>query len=791
VLSAISPSGRYLTYWGWETGNLVLRDLKTGEKRPLTSEGTEGDENVTLYQSAGISAWSTDGKQIAYVWNISGSDSRHIELRVVDFDGTKPRILFQDFEISEIVSLDWSPDGRYIVALALQREGLPQIMLVSTLDGSTRALTDLKVEIYPTIVLFSPDSRHVVYDRLPDVMSPERDIYLMDIESGEETQLIQHPADDYLLGWSADGQWLVFASDRTGALGLWIASVAGTKIHGEPKLVKPGIDRIVPIGLAHEGTLFYGVVRATEDIFAADLDPSTGKVVSPPGKLIESFEGGNFTPCYSSDGKYLAYVSRRGNSPYPTNVGNALSIRSLETREERVFYKEIWRLGLRYIGGPRWSPDGKFIVFGGSTGISISGDYRIDLQTGEITCIYLCGPNERLVGGAYGPDEKYFSARVNSGTGISQIVVHDLLSGEERELFRYPRVERTINIAISPDGRWLSFLNAGWGGTRSLNIMPASGGDVKEIWSFGETKQGMPTYNHTWSPDGRYILFSANDTTKMQVWDLWRVPVEGGKPEKMGLQRTWGIIHLTVRPDGRQLAFAGRGGSSMDSELWVLENFLPTEKIEESAQFTMRKLDYAQLSYPYAEISPDGKKIAYYIAGQTKKGIGILDLESGTSKVLIESGAGGQASKVWSPQSNKIAYRLNNKEIHICDIDGAKTQLFYKSPEYKLYPTDWSRDGKKILCFLEAEDRTMRIGTIAVDGQVKVLASGNQTEFVSEPKLSPDGNYVAFSRKDEKGNSDIYLLTSDGNQQEIIASHPGRDECPVWSPDRTFITSRM
>ena len=217
------------------------------------------------------------------------------------------------------------------------------------------------------------------------------------------------------------------------------------------------------------------------------------------------------------------------------------------------------------------------------------------------------------------------------------------------------------------------------------------------------------------------------------------------------------------------------------------DTLFSSAKIEADSQLTMRKLDYAQLSYPYAEISPDGKKIAYYIAGQTRQGIGILDLESGTSKVLIESGAGGQASKVWSPQSNKIAYRLNNKEIHICDIDSAKTQLFYKSPEFNLYPTDWSRDGKKILCFLEAEDRTMRIGTIAVDGQVKVLASGNQTEFVSEPKFSPDGNYVAFSKKDEKGNSDIYLLTSDDNQQEIIASHPGRDESPVWSPDGKYL----
>lgn len=260
--------------------------------------------------------------------------------------------------------------------------------------------------------------------------------------------------------------------------------------------------------------------------------------------------------------------------------------------------------------------------------------------------------------------------------------------------------------------------------------------------------------------------------------------------EKAGRQKARDYFTRLVNtyPDQTEMVTLAKARlKALGSSEGTADILFSSDKNEAESQLTMRKLDYAQLSYPYAEISPDGKKIAYYIAGQTKQGIGILDLVSGTSKVLIESGAGGQASKVWSPQSNKIAYRLNDKEIHICDIDGVKTQLFYKSPEYKLYPTDWSRDGKKILCFLEAEDRTMRIGTIASDGQVKVLASGNQTEFVSEPKFSPDGNYVAFSRKVEKGNSDIYLIASDGHQQEILASHPGRDECPVWSPDGKYL----
>jgi Tol biopolymer transport system component len=471
--------------------------------------------------------------------------------------------------------LSCSPDGSYIAATVSQRNEPDQIMLVSTTNGSVRVLSELRRQIFPTTIRFTSDSRHIIYDRLIDQMNPERDIVVMNIDTGQETPLVQHPADDYLLGYSKDGQWLIFASDRTGDLSLWVVSLSGIKIKGEPKLVKPGIERILPVGLTSEGALYYGVVRATEDVFAVDLDPTTGKVTSPPRKLVELYEGGNFTPSFSPDGKYLAYVSKRGNSPYPTNGGNALCIRSLDTGKEQVFYREIWGLGLRHIGGPRWSLDGSFIIFHGVTDISGSGEYRIDLKTGEISRIYLCGPDERLADGACGPDGKFFSARVNLGTGISQIVMRDLQSGEEKELIRYPRVERGIRIALSPDAQWLCFSNAGWGGIRSLNIMPATGGEVKEIWGFGETERGTPGIHQAWSPDGRYILFSAPDTSDMRVWDLWRISVEGGKPEKAGLQRSWGMFDLTVHPDGRKLAFASRGGASTDSEFWVLENFLP------------------------------------------------------------------------------------------------------------------------------------------------------------------------------------------------------------------------
>jgi Tol biopolymer transport system component len=572
-MCTISPDGRYLAFTDGRTGDLAVRDLQTGKDRRLTGEGTEGKENAAVSQGAGWAAWSSDGRRIAYTWNFYDMVVRRQELRVVGVGGGKPRILAQ-FDGRELGRFIWAPDEKSFVTTLSPENDSPKIALVSVADGSVKTLVELKREIWPTTKIFSPDGRYVAYDRLPDVTSPARDIFLVSLETGQEIPLVRHPADDYLLGWTRDGRWLVFASDRTGALGLWVAEVAGTKIKGEPKMVKPGIDRILPVGMTREGALYYGVVRATEDVYIVDLDPATGKVSGPPIKAIEQYEGGNFTPSYSPKGKFLAYVSRRGNSPYPTNVGNALCIRSLETNQERTFYKEVWREGLRSIGITGWSPDGASILFSGSGGLSRRGIFLLDLDSGKISAIVRFGSEERSTGGIFGPGGTCVFDRVDIKGGFTQIVFLNLKTGEKRELFRIPRMER-IGYAVSPDGRWLSLALAG-DEERSLKVMPISGGGAREIWNFNNAKKGMPGFSHTWTPDGRSILFAASDPEDLPTWELWRVAVEGGTPpEKMGLRKRLGIWDLTVRPDGRRLAFASRGGFSDESELWVLENFLP------------------------------------------------------------------------------------------------------------------------------------------------------------------------------------------------------------------------
>ncbi len=140
-------------------GNLAVHDLKTGENRVLTDEGTW----ERPMQMCDVSIWSPDSRQIAFFW-IDGSEG---SLRIVGLDGSKPRVLC--VEGGAPWPRAWSQDGKYILAIRSQKDESQergeegQILLVSVADGSLRVLKSLGKRHTRNMSL-SPDGRYVVYE---------------------------------------------------------------------------------------------------------------------------------------------------------------------------------------------------------------------------------------------------------------------------------------------------------------------------------------------------------------------------------------------------------------------------------------------------------------------------------------------------------------------------------------------------------------------------------------------------------------------------------------------------
>jgi len=555
-----SPDGRYVSFANGKNGNLAILDLTTGESWDITDEGHWGRTE----RHAISSTWSPDGKQIAYHW--FNEDTQ--ELRIVGLDGSEPRVLHPSEESKGRIfgCYDWSQDGKYILAWLADPQ---RIVLIPVDGGSTRMLKSPAPR--PEGMTLSPDSRYVVYDRPVKEHEDLRDIFLLTTDgSGEEIRLTEHPADDYDPVWSSDGKSIVFASNRTpdGTVGLWLTPIVDGKPAGKPQLVKKEVGDIRTEGFTEKGSLFYITMTSWSDIYVTSVDMETGELLSTP-ELLPS-QGFNTEPTWSPDGESLAYESRR-IAPGSFRTRPVLVIRSMKTGDERelILDQDIATWGT--LGDLRWSPDGRSILC-----LPTYSLHLIDVRTGHVTANVVTGKGEAIRRPTWSHDGKtifFTRMRFEKEDWPCRIVALDLETREERELYASGR--RGGPLVVSPDGRQLAFSGEG----ESLKVIPTAGGEPRTLLRKDPNLRDTDFFGApiAWTPDGCYVLYFIikkfpSDEQPDGMVQLWRVPAEGGKPQK--LLEMDGLSYGSLHPDGRRIAF--QKGVHRQVDLWVMENLLPT-----------------------------------------------------------------------------------------------------------------------------------------------------------------------------------------------------------------------
>ena len=568
---AVSPDGRYLVFKDKE--DLAVHDLQTGESRRLP----RGTGRIPDYPAI---AMSPDGRQLAYLsWN-----SDDAELRLRDLTGSRPRVLVSNPEVPWLEPFAWSPDGKQILTVFERKDGTNQIVLVSAADGSVRVLKSLEWR-YPQQMSFSPDGRYIAYDSPTRRDSPERDIFVLATDGSRESLLVEHPANDFFPLWTPDGKSILFASDRSRTWDQWLIPVAQGTAQGSPTLIKQNVGRITPLGFTADGNYYYNLNHGFLDVYIAALDSATGQPLGEPALASDRFRGGNTLPEWSPDGQYLAYLSRRG-APESGVRSSIIAIRSLETGQERELTPQLAFLEDTRL---RWSPDGRSFLVAGEDNDGHRGLYQINAQTGDVTPIVVTSRERQPESGAnrwhaeWSLDGKAIFYVYDEDGNSCEIRIRDMETGEERLLYRPALPSRHLgNLALSPDGRRLAFGSAGGAGPRAhfgaevVLVMPASGGAPREVLKLEQETVGSVTYSFSWTRDGSHLLFSKRVAAPTIPSELWRVPAEGGEPQRIGLA-TWGRGGVRAHPDGRRIAFTNQ--TDRKNELWMIENFLPQPSV--------------------------------------------------------------------------------------------------------------------------------------------------------------------------------------------------------------------
>ncbi|MFA5818129.1 MAG: tetratricopeptide repeat protein [Bacteroidales bacterium] len=188
-------------------------------------------------------------------------------------------------------------------------------------------------------------------------------------------------------------------------------------------------------------------------------------------------------------------------------------------------------------------------------------------------------------------------------------------------------------------------------------------------------------------------------------------------------------------------------------------------------------------------LSPDGKKLALIDA---EGNIWVRQVDN-SKEVRLTHTPNFKYWCFWSPDGETIAYLDVLSGLYVVPSKGGEPKPliapesdFIKKGNYA-QPTGWTMDGQMIIC------QVSKRGLCAIPisgGEWKDLfkfTDQKQEEEFQEMTLSPNGKFIAYGSK-KSGNSDIYVMPTNGGQSIQITNHPASDGGPSWSFDGKWIS---
>jgi Tol biopolymer transport system component len=220
----------------------------------------------------------------------------------------------------------------------------------------------------------------------------------------------------------------------------------------------------------------------------------------------------------------------------------------------------------------------------------------------------------------------------------------------------------------------------------------------------------------------------------------------------------------TVGPDSG-IAFAGRDLSKPSSEVYLVD----------AESGAVQQLTNSEESEWWPTWSPDRQRLAF-----------IAWLTPTTTP---------EASPV--PEATPVPEDLTRRHLVVANADGSDQHTIGDSIFFQIYSSgfSWSPDGSEI-AYTTVVDPAQRPWRAKL--RVVGVADGSEVALAEErlgylPVWSPDGKTVAFGSfvgqldAEGKGEAELFLMDSDGNNVRQITDRPGTDLPPSWLPDSSRI----
>jgi serine/threonine protein kinase/Tol biopolymer transport system component len=577
--------------------------------------------------------WSPDGRFIAYSSDRGGK----LDIWVQQVSGGDPVQITKG--PGQNWQPDWSPDGKYIAYRSEDGDG--GLFIIPALGG---AGLERKISSFGFYPRWSPDSSQILFDAQFTPLDVSHRFYVTRLDGSQPrevlaetiarykllpTQAVWHPDGKRLSVWAWQTTEVATANDHNGfwtaplTSGVGVESEMAPSIKEELAIAAVGAEAEFSIGSSNfswspsgKAIYFDQPFRGARNIWGMTIDPNTLRATAI--ERLTAGPGPDTGAMASPDGMRLAFTAQSerirsllfafdSNSGHISGSGQAVTSPGMTAFEEnlsrdgkkiafcavRAGKWELWEKSL--VDGreapviiddnrriyPRWSPDGKNLVY-----------TRIRLQPFESQIMIWSQEKRReeplsaptplppLVYDWSSDGKELLISQPNNETQRDEVMLMPVTAAphaetEARKIISNPEYD-IWQPHFSPDGRWIVFQttrNQPTGEEGTIYVTAAAGGPWTRITD-GKQFDDKPL----WSHDGKTIYFLSRRGGFFNVWGM-RFDQSKGKPNGQAFQvtafdRPSLMVPQQIQPVALSIAQNSLllTMSQVSGSIWVLDN---------------------------------------------------------------------------------------------------------------------------------------------------------------------------------------------------------------------------
>ena len=227
-------------------------------------------------------------------------------------------------------------------------------------------------------------------------------------------------------------------------------------------------------------------------------------------------------------------------------------------------------------------------------------------------------------------------------------------------------------------------------------------------------------------------------------------------------------------PEQGQIVFFSEHGG--EDEIWAMN-------ADGSGKHNLTRHDGRKITDLDPSWSPDGTQIAYVRDASGSREIWIMNGDGSGQRQLIDA-PGTNRFPNWTADGETIVFQSSDAgdfEIYRANSSDGSGLVNLTNNAAADWSPATSPYGKKIV-FTSERDGNGHLYVLDADGQLVRITNG--AGYDSHADWSPRGNEIVFSREDTSGETDLYLVRSNGTGERRPAPST-RSWCPACTARRT------